>query len=285
MIVAQPTAAAHPWSGFGLGLRREHYLDFLGARPAGVDWLEVLTENYLVAGGKPLHFLDRIRADFPMAMHGVSLSIGGTSPLDADYIAQIRALAQRIDAIAISDHLCWTGTDGINLHDLMPLPFTEEALRHVVARIGEVQERLGRQILLENVSSYTVYAHSTMPEWEFLSAVADRADCHLLLDVNNVYVNARNHGFDPTAFIDALPAHRVRQIHLAGHMDRGDIIIDTHDRPMVPAVLDLYAHAARRFGPVPTMIERDSDVPPLADLLEELAGVRAVGENVWRAAA
>jgi uncharacterized protein (UPF0276 family) len=278
-------ATSSPLQGFGLGLRREHYHAILEAPPAAVDWLEILTENYLVDGGKPLHFLERIRRHFPMVMHGVSLSIGSAAPLDFGYLGRVRALARRIDAAWISDHLCWTGTDGLNLHDLMPLPFTEEALAHVVSRVARVQEFLGQRILLENVSSYITYDHSTMPEWEFLRAVAEQADCHILLDVNNVYVNARNHGFDPRTFLDQLPVERVRQIHLAGHFDRGDVIIDTHDRAIIAPVLDLYAAAVHRFGPVPAMIERDSELPALEALVGELDTVRQVAARAWQEAA
>jgi len=260
--------------GFGLGLRVEHYRDFVERRPAGVDWLEILSENYLVPGGKPLHFLDTIRRDYPMAMHGVSMSIGGTDPLDRDYLAQLKALAARVEPAWISDHLCWTGVAGTNLHDLMPLPYTEEALRHVVSRIGAVQDALGRRILIENVSSYVGYAGDELNEWEFLAALAERADCLLLLDVNNVYVNSVNHGFDPRRFIDAIPAARVRQIHLAGHEDHGDWIVDTHDHPVAAPVWALYEYTVRRLGAVPAMIERDDNIPPLDDLLDELALAR-----------
>ncbi len=272
-------------TGFGLGLRREHYREFLDARPAGVDWLEILTENYLVAGGKPLHFLDAIRRDYPLAMHGVSLSIGGSDPLNLDYLRQVRALADRISPTWVSDHLCWTGVGGRNLHDLLPLPFTEEAVRHVAERIRQAQDVLGRQLLLENVSSYVAFPHSTLTEWDFLREVAESADCLILLDVNNAFVSARNHAFDPVTFIDAMPAARVRQIHLAGHFDRGDVIIDTHDRPVCGDVLELYAYTAERLGPVPTMIERDDDMPALAELAAELAVVRSIGEQVWERAA
>ncbi|MEQ1802842.1 MAG: DUF692 domain-containing protein [Gammaproteobacteria bacterium] len=272
-------------TGFGLGLRREHYREFLDARPAGVDWLEILTENYLVAGGKPLHFLDAIRRDYPLAMHGVSLSIGGSDPLNLDYLRQVRALADRISPTWVSDHLCWTGVGGRNLHDLLPLPFTWEAVRHVAERIRQAQDVLGRQLLLENVSSYVAFPHSTLTEWDFLREVAESADCLILLDVNNAFVSARNHAFDPVTFIDAMPAARVRQIHLAGHFDRGDVIIDTHDRPVCGDVLELYAYTAGRLGPVPTMIERDDEMPALAELAAELAVVRSIGEQVWERAA
>ncbi|HXZ48068.1 MAG TPA: DUF692 domain-containing protein [Usitatibacter sp.] len=255
--------------GFGLGLRPEHYRDFAGGGPR-VDWLEILTENYLVPGGKPLHFLDRIRARYPMAMHGVSLSIGGTDPLDEDYLRAVEALAARVQPAWISDHLCWTGIGGTNLHDLLPVPFTREALAHVAGRVGRVQERLRRPLVLENVSSYVRYAGDEMAEWEFLAALVARSGCELLLDVNNVYVNAVNHGFDPRAFLEGLPTGAVRQIHLAGHADNGDHLVDTHDAPVCEAVWDLYGQAVARFGAVPAMIERDDRIPPLPELLAEL---------------
>lgn len=266
-------------SGFGLGLRVEHYADFLDGRPA-VDWLEVISENYLVPGGKPLAHLDRIRADYPMAMHGVSLSIGSTDPLDRDHLRELKALARRIEPAWVSDHLCWTGVDHHNLHDLLPLPYTEAALRHVSERVMQVQEALGRRLLLENVSSYVSYEGDEMSEWEFIAELATRADCELLLDVNNVYVSSRNHGFDARRFIDAIPRERVRQIHLAGHEDHGDHLIDTHDHPVCEAVWALYAYTVQRLGAVPTMIERDDHIPPLAELLAELDRARAIQHEV-----
>lgn len=271
------SSASHP--GFGLGLRVPHYEEIAAAPPSGVDWFEILSENYMVPGGRPLNWLDRIRADYPVVMHGVSLSIGSTDPLDHDYLIALKALAGRVQPMWISDHLCWTGIAARNLHDLMPLPYTEEALDHVVARVRQVQDFLGRRLLLENVSSYVSYKASGMTEWEFVAEVARRADCHLLLDVNNIHVSAFNHGFDPLAYLDAIPAGCVKQIHLAGHADHGDYIIDTHDAPVVDAVWDLYAEAVRRFGAVPTMIERDDHIPPLAELVAELDHARCVADT------
>ncbi len=265
-------------AGFGLGLRTDHYRDFVERRPA-VDWLEIISENYMVPGGKPLHYLDTIRRDYPMVMHGVSLSIGGTDPLDRDYLRGLRQLIDRVQPGWVSDHLCWTGVDHHNLHDLLPLPYTEAALRHLVDRVQQVQEFLGRNILLENVSSYVAYAADEMPEWEFVAELARRADCHLLFDVNNVYVSSRNHGFDPQVYVDAMPVERVRQIHLAGHEDHGDFVIDTHDHPVRDEVWDLYRYTIARMGAVPTMIERDDHIPPLDDLLAELAQARALAES------
>jgi hypothetical protein len=265
----------YPALGFGLGLRVEHYETILEERPA-VDWFEVLSENYLVPGGKPLHYLTRLRERYPMAMHGVSLSIGSAAPLDGAYLAQLKALARRIEPAWISDHLCWTGVGGKNLHDLLPLPYTEEALKHVVSRVRSVQEFLERRILLENVSSYVGYRDSRLTEWEFLKAVAEEADCLILLDVNNVYVSSVNHEFDPYDYLHAIPRERVQQIHLAGHQNHGDYLIDTHDHPVPDPVWALYAASVRRFGAVSTMIERDANMPPFAELYAELQVARRV---------
>ena len=256
--------------GFGLGLRPDHYDAILSERPS-VGFFEALTENYLVPGGKALHYLERIRANYPIVLHGVSLSIGSTEPLNHEYLKVLKGLSRRIQAPWISDHLCWTGTEGVNLHDLMPMPYTEEALRHLVPRIGEIQEFLGERILLENVSSYVGYRSSEMSEWEFLSELSARADCLLLLDVNNIYVNSVNHRFDAETFIRGVPRKRVAQIHLAGHERQDAFIVDTHDSPIAKAVWTLYRSACKRFGPVSTMIERDANIPPLKELLEELA--------------
>lgn len=277
--------------GFGLGLRSDHYGDLLdgGALPAGpsrVDWLEILTENYLVPGGAPLANLERARARYPLAMHGVSMSIGSTDPLDMDYLAQLKALERRIQPAIVSDHLCWTGYSGINAHDLLPVPHNEEAIGHIAERVARVQDFLGRRIALENVSSYVDYSFSAVPEWEFLSAVAERADCDILLDVNNIYVSAFNHEFDPLTYLAGVPARRVRQFHLAGHQNHGSHIIDTHDAPVIDPVWSLFDEAVRRFGAVPAMIERDANIPPLAELLAELAEMRRVaGAALGRSAA
>ena len=261
--------------GFGLGLRPEHYRDFLERRPR-VDWLEILSENYLVPGGKPLAHLDAIRRDWPMAMHGVSLSIGSADPLNERYLRELKALAERVQPAWISDHLCWTGVDHANLHDLLPLPYTEAALRHVAVRVARVQDVLGRRLVLENVSSYVAFADDEMAEWDFLAELARRADCELLLDVNNVHVSAVNHGFDARTFIDALPPARVRQIHLAGHEDRGTHLVDTHDHPVCEAVWDIYRYTVERLGEVPAMIERDDHIPPDDELVRELDRARAI---------
>ena len=265
-------------AGFGLGLRTPHYEAVLN-EPHAIDWFEIITENYLVPGGKPLDYLERVRRRFPLVMHGVSLSIGSTDPIDLDYLAQVRALAKRIEPHWISDHVCWTGIEGRNLHDLLPLPYTEEALASVVERVGQVQDALGRQILLENVSSYLTYRASDMSEWEFLREVVERADCAILLDINNIYVSSVNHGFDPLTYLQAMPRERVRQFHLAGHSDLGGHLIDTHDHPIVEPVWDLYCAAVAQFGAVPTMIERDDNIPPLGELVAELQIAREFGRR------
>ncbi|HYM35776.1 MAG TPA: DUF692 domain-containing protein [Steroidobacteraceae bacterium] len=274
-----------PALGFGLGLRPKHYEALLSEQRGSVEWLEILTENYLVPGGKPLHFLSRLREHYPMVMHGVSLSIASNEPLNKDYLREVRALANQVEARWISDHLCWTGVDGINLHDLMPVPFTSETLRHIACRIGEVQDFLGRRILIENVSSYITYRSSEMSEWQFITALAEEADCLLLLDVNNIYVSSVNHGFDPLAFINGVPIERVQQFHLAGHSKVDAHLIDTHDAPIIPEVWNLYAAAVRRFGAGSTMIERDANIPELPELLDELNQARIIAQQTKARAA
>jgi uncharacterized protein len=271
-------------SGFGLGLRPTHYEAILSG-PQPIDWLEVITENYLVPGGKPLDYLDRVRERFPLVMHGVSLSIGSTDPIDMEYLKSVRALAARVEPHWISDHLCWTGIEGKNLHDLLPLPYTEEALTSVVSRVGQVQDALGRRILLENVSSYLTFHASDMSEWEFLREVAARADCDILLDINNIYVSSVNHGFDAVEYLRAMPKERVRQFHLAGHSDMGGHLIDTHDHPIIQPVWDLFATALDLFGAVPTMIERDDNIPELHELIAELDVARDIAARHTRQAA
>jgi len=274
-----PTPLTRPALGYGLGLRTAHYQALLSELPP-LDWLEVLSENYMVAGGKPLDYLDRIRAHYPVVMHGVSLSIGSSDPLNRNYLRQLKTLAQRIEPHWISDHLCWTGIHHKNMHDLLPLPYTEEALQHIVTRVKDVQDYLGQRILLENVSSYLTYTASAMSEWEFLRAVCEQADCLLLLDINNIYVSARNHGFDPLTFLEAIPIERVQQFHLAGHSMNGDMIIDTHDAPVIDPVWALYAQAVRRFGAVSTLLERDDNIPGLPELIAELAHARTLASSV-----
>ncbi len=276
-----------PGLGFGLGLRPVHYGDVLGSAPGtlAVDWFEVITENYLVGGGRPLAVLDRVRERWPVVMHGVSLSIGGVDALDEDYLRRVRELARRCEPEWVSDHLCWTGMDGVNLHDLLPLPYTAEALDHVAPRVHAVQEALGRPLVLENVSSYVEYAHADFTEWDFLAELVRRTGCGLLLDVNNVYVGSRNHGYDARRFLDGIPVGAVCQFHLAGHSDLGTHVIDTHDAPVCEAVWSLYEYAVRRFGPVPTLLERDDAIPPLAELTGELGRAREIAAAAQRAAA
>lgn len=269
-----------PSPGFGLGLRPAHYHDIIATPPAvsGVDWFEILSENYMVPGGKPLAMLDRIRRDYPMVMHGVSMSIGTPHGPSDDYLHELKKLMRRVEPLWVSDHLCWTGTHGTNMHDLFPLPYTEEAVAAVVRNVRRVQDYLERPLLLENVSSYLSFESDTFQEWDFVAAVAEQSDSLILLDVNNVYVSSVNHGFNPITYLDALPAHRVQQIHLAGHSVQQGCIIDTHDQAVADPVWALYAQALRRFGKVATMIERDDQIPPLAELSAELRRARALAE-------
>ncbi len=271
-----------PFLGFGLGLRPEHYQAIVDDPPERVDWFEIISENFMVEGGKPLYYLDRIRADYPMVMHGVSMSLGSTDPLDLDYLDQLKALADRIEPAWFSDHLCWTGVDHQNLHDLLPLPYTGDTVRHVAARIRQAQDHIGRPMLIENLSSYITYRQDEMTEWEFLSAVVEEADCGILLDVNNIYVSSFNHGFDPMDYLRGVPADRVWQHHLAGHQNQGNLIIDTHDEPIIDPVWSLYEATAELLGPVSTMIERDANIPPLPELLDELDQARAIAEPHYR---
>ena len=261
--------------GHGIGLRSKHYARFLSERPE-VGWIEAISENFIDVGGRPLAVLEKVRRDFPVVLHGVSLSIGSVDPLDLRHLAGLRALADRIQPAYVSDHLCWGTHRGRYLHDLLPLPYTEEALKHVASRVRQVQDFLGRQILLENVSTYAAFRGSTLPEWEFLAGLAERADCGILLDVNNVYVSARNHGFDAREYLSGIPPDRVGQFHLAGHSDRGTYLFDTHDAPVADPVWELYAAAVRRFGRVSSLIEWDDQVPELERLVEESRSAAAV---------
>lgn len=268
-----------PFLGFGLGLRPDYYEEILEQKP-NLDWFEILTENYMVPGGKPLYYLDQIRAHYPVVMHGVSLSLGSTDPLDRAYLKQLSALAARVEPVWISDHLCWTGVNGINAHDLLPVPYTRETVNHVVSRIQQVQDFLGRPILIENVSSYLTYKQSEMTEWEFIQEIVKQADCYILLDINNIYVSSVNHQFNPIDYIIAMPAERVAQIHLAGHANHGNYIIDTHDAPVIQPVWDLYAATLQRLGPISSMIERDDNMPPFAELLAEVNRARRIAESI-----
>ena len=257
-----------PDLGIGVGLRTTHFSTILSTWP-DVDWFEAITENFLDTGGRPVHVLDRVAARYPVVLHGVSLSIGGTDPLDRVYLAKVKALASRVKAPWVSDHVCFTGVAGRNTHDLLPLPYDEKTLRHVVKRVKTVSDLLERPLVLENPSSYMEYTASSMPEWEFISRLAAEADCGLLLDVNNVYVSAFNHGFDPEAYLDALPADRVVQFHLAGHTNKGDHILDTHSDHVIDEVWRLYARAWERTGPVATLLEWDENIPAFSVVLAE----------------
>lgn len=273
-------APSEQFNGFGLGLRPQHFPDILASteqRP--VDWFEVISENYMNVGGMPLRNLLAVREHYPMAMHGVSLSIGAPEEVDTDYLSSLKSLIDSVEPSVVSDHLCWTGAHGYNMHDLLPLPLTEEALNHVAERVAIVQDALGRRIALENTSTYVTFTSDTMAEWDFIAALLEKADCLLLLDVNNVYVSAFNHGFEALTYIDAIPADRVAQIHLAGHQNNGDHIVDTHDAPVVDGVWDLYRETIRRLGPKPTMIERDGNIPPFEDLLVEIDIARRTADN------
>jgi uncharacterized protein (UPF0276 family) len=265
------------FSGFGLGLRREHYQDFLDTR-VPVDFVEVISENFMVAGGQPRHILRRVRERHPVALHGVSMSIGSADGLRPAYLKRLRALADEIAPLYVSDHLSWSRIEGFNSHDLLPLPYSEEALDLVCANIAVAQDALGRAMLFENPSTYLRFP-GAMQEGEFLAEMCRRTGCGLLLDVNNVYVSAVNHGVDPLDFLDRLPAGHVRQIHLAGHTAGENLLIDTHDAPVAGAVWALYAHAVARCGPVATMIERDAAIPALAELLAELNIARAAAQT------
>lgn len=261
--------------GFGMGLRIDHFQHVLDKKPQ-LDWFEIISENFMVPGGKPKYFLHAIREHYPMVMHGVSLSIGSTDPLDKTYLCKLKQLANEIEPEWISDHLCWTCVNQVNSHDLLPLPYNEETLDHVVERIQIVQDYLERPFLIENVSSYLSYQNSEVEEWEFLNHVVDRADCGILLDINNIYVSARNHGFRAEDYIDAIDPARVWQFHLAGHLDYGDYVIDTHDHDVPDPVWELYRYALQRFGPVSTMIERDDNIPPFPELYAELDLARKI---------
>lgn len=261
----------------GVGLRAPHYREVLDERPP-LGWFEVHTENYFGAGGPPHHYLERIRSHYPLSFHGVGLSLGSTDPLNEGHLRRLRELIARYEPALVSDHLSWSSVGGRYFNDLLPLPYTEEALAHVSGRIVAVQERLGRELLIENPSTYLCFTHSTIPEWEFLGEVARRAGCGILLDVNNVYVSATNHGFDPLTYLDAIPPDRVRELHLAGHTRKrypeGEILIDTHDAPVCADVWALYAYTLAHVGARPTLIEWDSNLPPFATLLEESARAR-----------
>ena len=268
------TTKKHAFTGFGLGLRSLHYDEILASNP-DVDWFEIISEDYL-SGGSALYYLDKIKERYPLVMHGVSMSLGSTDPLNWDYLRALKKLIDHINPLWVSDHCCWTGVNQINLHDLLPLPYTEEAITHISQRIRQVQDFLQRPLVIENVSSYITYHTSMLSEWEFMNAILTEADCLLLLDVNNVVVSGFNHNFNPVDYLNAMSVDRVQQFHLAGHKHCDTHIIDTHDREISNDVWDLYATAVKQFPDVPTLIERDTDIPPLSDLMVELNKAREV---------
>lgn len=272
-----------PRLGLGLGLRPEHYADVLEGR-SSVSWFEVISENFMGDGGRPIRILEKVRQDRPVALHGVSLSVGSADPLNKQYLKRWRSLVERIEPAIVSDHLCWTGVDGENLHDLLPLPYTEETIDHVVEKVRQAQDFLKRRIALENVSSYIAFSHSEMTEWEFLSEIARRADCGILLDVNNIYVSAINHGFDALDYLHGMPAERIAQLHLAGHSTcatetGGTYLIDTHDQPVCDDVWTLYRKAVELFGPVSAMVEWDANIPEYSRLEREILKAGVIQEK------
>ena len=268
----------------GIGLRSQHHREVLHDKPA-VAWLEIHSENFFDAGGPNRRYLDVIREHYPISLHGVGLSLGSTDPLDMDHLAKLKALIARCEPGLVSEHLAWSSVAGRHMNDLLPLPYTEEALRHICLRIEQTQDYLGRQVLIENLSSYVRFSHSTLPEWEFLAAVARLTGCGILLDINNIYVSTVNHDFDPYLYIQAMPSAAVQEIHLAGHHDSGDYLIDNHGTPVCDKVWQLYRHALHCHGVKPTLIEWDSDIPALSVLLQEAAKAQAIMEAAHHVAA
>lgn len=273
--MTRPVRLGYPHLGLGVGLRTVHFSHILHDRPA-VDWFEIISENFMDSHGRPRYVLEQIAEQYPIVMHGVSLSIGSTDPLDFDYLARLKGLADRVHARWVSDHVCWTGVAGRNAHDLLPLPLNEQTLRHVVERVRIVQDYLERPLVLENPSSYVTFAASTMPEWEFVSRMAEQSDCGLLLDVNNVYVSSVNHDFDPLEYIDNVPHARVVQFHLAGHTNCGTHLIDTHDGQVIDPVWALYRRAHEMTGGVSTLLEWDARIPPFPVVHAEVLKARQV---------
>jgi uncharacterized protein len=263
-----------PDLGVGVGLRTVHYPHILEKKPQ-VDFFEILSENYMDSGGRPLWVLDQVAERYPIVMHGVSLSIGSVDPLNREHLSKLKKLAARTKALWVSDHLCWTGVAGRNTHDLLPMPLSEEALAHVVARVKTVSDFLDRPLILENASTYAEFTSSSMSEWEFFARLMKEADCGMLLDVNNVYVSSYNHGFDPIAYLDAVPPERVVQYHLAGHTNKGTHIIDTHNDFVIDEVWRLYAHSVKRTGNVSTLLEWDADIPEFTVVHAEALKARA----------
>lgn len=273
-----------PDLGLGLGLRSVHYRTIVETRPP-VDFFEILTENYLETDGRPLWYLDQVAAHYPIVMHGVSLNVGSADPLDRGYLKQVKALAERVRAVWLGDHVCFTGVAGQNSHDLLPLAYDEPTLRHVVRKVRQAQEILERPLVLENPSTYVTFKQSTMSEAEFIGRLADEADCALLLDVNNIYVSSRNHGWDPERYLEQVPYDRVTQIHIAGHTDKGSHCIDTHSKPVIDRVWELYAEEERRSGGRATILEWDDEIPSFERTFEELQKAAPYKKGRRRAAA
>ncbi len=269
---------ADNYLGFGVGLRTDHYQHVVDNQP-DVDWFEVISENFMVHGGKPKYFLHAVRQNYPIVMHGVSMSIASTDPLNMDYLKKLKTLAAEVQPEWISDHLCFTGVHGINSHDLLPVPYNNEVISHIVDRVHHVQEFLGRALVLENVSSYLTYTQSEMEEWDFINTIAKQTGCKILLDINNIYVSSRNHGFSAETFLNAINPEYIQQFHLAGHSDYGDYVIDTHDHDVPPAVWELYQRAIERFGLISTLIERDDNIPPFSDLHSEMVKARTIANQ------
>ena len=275
----QASKADVPFLGFGLGLRAPHYSEILQG-PVDVDWFEAISENFMRPGGNPRRVLRAVRERFPVVLHGVSLSIGAVDPLNEQYLNTLAALVKEVQPALVSDHLCWSGNQGLYAHDLLPLPYTEEALQHVADRILQVQDKLQRRLVVENVSSYMAFSQSTMTEWQFLTELCNKADCLLLLDVNNIFVSAHNHKFDGLDFVNGVPPNRVAQIHVAGHRKRGELLLDTHDHAVPEGVWGLYEAAIKRFGPVSTLVEWDAEIPPLAELVKQCHRARSIAAAV-----
>lgn len=265
---------------FGVGLRPTHYPHLLDHRPSNTGWFEIISENYMDTQGRPWAMLEKIRRDFPIATHGVSLSIGCPSGINLDYVKKLRKFVDRLNPQVVSDHFCWTGTGGYNFHDLLPIPFTQENKKEIIARIDQVQTILGRPIILENVSSYITYKHSEMSEWEFIRDVCERSGCGLLFDVNNLYVNATNYDFDPQIYINHLPPQIIRQIHLAGFSDQGTFLFDTHSKPVYSEVWKLYEKVVHHAPDVPVIVEWDEGLPPYLELEAEAKKAKEIWSQV-----
>ncbi|MDH5656757.1 MAG: DUF692 domain-containing protein, partial [Spirochaetia bacterium] len=266
-------------SGFGIGLRREHYTHILEKKPVRAEWFEAISENYMDSFGRPLYVLEKVREEFPVALHGVSMSVASADGVSEAYLKRLKSLVSRIDPFIVSDHLCWNHVDNKNHHDLLPFPLTEESLRIVSENVQKAQDILQRKILIENVSAYLSFPESKISEWDFLNELACRTGCGLLLDVNNVYVSAVNLGYDAQTFLDAVPEKHIGQIHLAGFSDMGDFLFDTHSRPVWKEVWDLYESICGKIQNVPVLIEWDEDIPDLSTVEEEALKAKKIRET------